>query len=223
MKSLLPFFISLFILSPVFALNNSNTVSIYELINSNDAKQILDRVSQKYKSLESVKVDFSLQIINPDAGIDETQIGELYVKGDKYRIETEELERMSDTESVWTHFKSEEEVQVNTFDPEEGEISPAQIFTIYEEQEFQYVVKETVGNKTTIDLLPSLEEKMPYHRIRITVNTDTNLIEKATIFEKNGTRFIYSLDNFKSNVRIDDNYFFFNSDKNPNIDVIDLR
>ncbi len=210
----------------IYTLEESANHCIEETIDlsniEGDPKRLLDRVSAKYSKFESFKADFTLVTKNQDAGINETQEGKIYVKGDKYRIETDEIERICDNESVWTYFKAEEEVQINDFELEDGELSPAKIFTVYKDG-FKFKLPEQDNpNYTTIDLTP-IEKNMPYSKIRLHVNKETLLIDNADIFEKNGTLITYKLANVDTKEMIKDDFFSFDEKAYPALEVIDLR
>ena len=96
------------------------------------AKALLDKVSQKFKASKTLKADFTLQTIVPDQKNAQKQAGKIYIKGNKYKITTTEIERFSDGKTVWTLFKTEDEVQVNNVSPTGGELTPAQFFTMYQ-------------------------------------------------------------------------------------------
>jgi len=188
-----------------------------------DAQKILDKVSQKFKALDALQADFSLQIENAAAGIDETQEGKVFVKGDKYKIEAEGLLRLSNNKYVWTYFIEEEEIQVNDFDPEEGEMSPARLFNIYNE-DFNFMINDEQKSASTavIDLTPKEKSEMPYYKVRLSINTNSNLIEKAVIFEKSGSRFTYILKNIDTKVSFNDPFFELKEDDYEDVDWIDL-
>ncbi|OWY21509.1 outer membrane lipoprotein carrier protein LolA [Sphingobacteriales bacterium UPWRP_1] len=188
------------------------------------AKSILDKVARQYKSFKSVKAEFSLRITNPDAKVNEAQSGKLFLSNDKYKVETADFERYCDGASVWTFFKQEREVQINEVDPESGEISPAQLFNI-NSKDYKYTMRngsvDTKGN-TEIDLTP-LNRNIAFYKIRLTVNTKTNLIKKAVVFEKNGTRYTYEILNQTGAQPLESKFFIFDSAKHPGVEVVDLR
>lgn len=207
----------LFLLAP-------NRVFAQKETNDPQAKQILDKTAQNYKTLKSVKADFTLRITNTDAKVNETQKGKLYLKGDKYKVETNDFERYCDGLSVWTFFKQEREVQINELDPEAGEISPSQLFNI-QAKDYRYTLRNgTIDSKgnTDIDLTP-LNKNITFYKIRLTINTKTNLIKRAVVFEKNGTRYTYDIETFVGNQVFDNIFFTFDKSKHPGVDVVDLR
>ena len=185
-----------------------------------EAKKILDKVSQKYKSFSSVEGDFILSITSDKTT--ETQNGKVYIKGDKYKFSAKELERISDGKTVWTHLKPQKEVQVNAVD--KNEISPNQLFTLYTKG-YNYILNTEVkrgANQAVIDLSPT-DKKSTYFKIRLFIDKTTNMITKATLFEKAGMRYTYELKNIKTNTLKDNALFAFNAAKYPDVEVIDLR
>ena len=62
------------------------------------AKEILAAVSKKYRSFDVVKAEFSYSLKNPQANINETQNGTLYIKSklNKYKVAVGTQELISD-------------------------------------------------------------------------------------------------------------------------------
>lgn len=192
-----------------------------------EAERILRMVSSNYKALTSIQADFSMQLINTDVGINEVQNGKVLIKGEKYRFITEDFERMCDAKSVWTHFIEEEECQITTYSPDDDELTPANLFTLYE-QNYKYEISGNLDAEVTppghvvIDLSPN-DVSMPYYKVRLLIDRSDMLITKATIFEKNGNRIKYSLSNFNKNKPLSDSNFIFDELSHPNVDIIDLQ
>jgi len=167
-------------------------------VNDPIAKNILDGVSKKYNQIKSYSTDFILYIENPDAGIKESQAGRLWVKDKKYRLLSDELERMTDGTTIWTHFIADEEVHVSEPDPEDEELTPARIFDIYKVGFiYQYVGEVDMDGRqcNVVDLTPIDKEKS-YYRIRLMIDKDNSSIYQAQASSKNGTKFTYELSNF---------------------------
>lgn len=196
-------------------------------VNDPVAKNILDAVSRKYNPIKNYSTDFILLIENQDAGIKESQAGRLWVKGDKYRLLSDEIERMTDGATIWTHFIEDEEVHVSEPDPEDEELTPARIFSIYKTGFiYQYVGEVEMDGRTcnVIDLTPTDKDKS-YYRIRLMIDKDNSSIYQAQASSRNGTKFTYELSNFdaKSAAKSDD-YFIFNREAyDGDLDIIDLR
>ncbi len=188
-----------------------------------EAKLILDKVSKKFKSMKSFKADFTLKMENKDTKINETQKGKLYVKGDKYKIETTDLDRYSDGASIWTFLKSDKEVQITTVDPDSGEISPAQLLNI-KPKDFKYILRSPANSDglAEVDITP-LNTNAPFFKTRLTINTKTNMVTKAIVFERNGSRYTYTIQNSQTDKALEDKFFTFDKSKHVGIEIVDLR
>lgn len=184
-----------------------------------DAKVYLDKLSAKYKAMKTIKADFKLAISQADQKKPEVQTGKLYVKGTKYKIVAKDLERVSDGKSVWTHFVSQQEVQVTKLDAKE--LSPAQFFGIYA-KDFTYYVSDEKANSIEIDLTP-IDKKASYYKVRLTIDKTTNALLKGILFDKSGLRYAYELQNLQANTSILDSFFVFDAAKYPEAELIDLR
>jgi len=203
--------------------------SITNLVAQTDAraKAILAEVGKKYRSYDVIKTDFSYSINNPQANIKETQTGTLYAKSkvNKYKIVTNGQELLSDGKSQWTYLKDDKEVQVSDVDNSSNALNPAKLFTIYEKG-FKYLYTgDTKANGKVyhmIDLTP-LDSKNSFFKVRLKVDKATKLINSAVIFDKNGSRYTYTIKSFTPNVKVADTFFAFDAKKYPGVEVVDLR
>ncbi|MBX7109762.1 MAG: outer membrane lipoprotein carrier protein LolA [Chitinophagales bacterium] len=189
------------------------------------AQQILNGVSAKYKGYKSVQADFALTLEGGSDSKTNQQSGTLYLKGNKYKLMLSNQEIISDNITVWTYLKAENEVQINTFEKDDNNISPTEIFTIYEKN-FLYAFNEekTIAGKTLqiIDLTPNDKNK-PYFKVRLAIDKAAKTIQSATVFDKNGNRYTYEIKKLTPNVELNDAFFAFDTKKYPGIEVVDLR
>ena len=189
------------------------------------ATQILNGVSAKYKSFTSVKADFSIKIENGQNKTTDTQTGTLYVKGNKYKVNLKNQEVTSDNNTVWTYIKEANEVQVNTYEPDENSITPSQIFTIYEKNFiYAFIEEKTVNGKVLqfIELTPNDKSK-PYFKIRLGIDKAAKTVQNAVVFDKNGNRYTYEIKTFTPNPALTDSFFTFDTKAHPGVEVVDLR
>jgi len=189
------------------------------------ATQILNGVSAKYKSFTSVKADFSIKIENGQNKTTDTQTGTLYVKGNKYKVNLKNQEVTSDNNTVWTYIKEANEVQVNTYEPDENSITPSQIFTIYEKNFiYAFIEEKTVNGKVLqfIELTPNDKSK-PYFKIRLGIDKAAKTVQNAVVFDKNGNRYTYEIKTFTPNPALADSFFTFDTKAHPGVEVVDLR
>ena len=141
------------------------------------AKGILDKLSAKTKAYKTINAEFQFTLNNKTEGINESQVGSVQIKGNKYILSIAGQEVISNGKDIYTILKDAEEVQINNVpdEDEEGFISPNTIFTLYEDG-FKYkYVKEENGDHL-INLYPKEVEDKDFHRIVLYVNKAKNQI-----------------------------------------------
>ena len=192
------------------------------------AKSILENVTKTTQSYTSIQASFDYVMENKDEGIHEENKGKVLMKGDKYRLELDQLglEIYCNGSQVWTYMKDANEVTINGLDEDSGEMmNPSKLFTIYENGFSYKFVSESTINGTAIyliDLYPENDE-IEYSKIRVQVDKNKMLIKKAEMIGKEGNNYIVLVNNLQTNVPANDNMFVFDAAKHPGVDVIDLR
>ena len=191
------------------------------------AKEILDAMSQKYKSISSFQADLSYTMINVTEGIDEQYKGKIAVKGEMYRLSMQDQEIYNDGTTVWTFLPNldEPEVTIDNNNPEGGDITPSSIFTIYQEgYKYLYLNSINVDGKSfdVVDLVPN-DKDAQYFKVRIEIGTKDRLLRTFTLFDREGSEYAYLITNFKSSVNLTDSYFKFDTSKLTEDQIIDIR
>lgn len=202
-----------------------------------DAKTILNKLSQQYRTYDAVKTDFTLLIDNEQAKIKQTQTGTLLAKSktNKYKVTIYEngtasksavtQEIISDGKSQWTYLKDANEVQLADADNSDEGFNPAKIFTMYEKgYKYLYTGQQKIGTKVyqVIDLTPEEGEKS-FFKVRLMVDKVKNQLYSAMIFDKNGSRYTYTLRSFSPVKGINDAAFAYNKKDHPGAELVDLR
>ena len=190
------------------------------------AEELLTQVSKKYEAIKSYKASFSYQLENPQAKVNEKSAGEINVKGEKYNLKLGNQEIINNGTTVWTYLKEENEVNVSDYTPDDDEVVPTKIYSMYK-QGFKYaLVEEEKGEKgavyQVVDLVPE-NKKKPYFKIRLWISKKDKSIAKWKIFEKNGNRYLFTISNFQPNAKLSDDLFSFDKDKYKGVEVVDLR
>lgn len=189
------------------------------------AKEILDAMSQKYQSIGAFESDFSYSMENTSQSISEDFEGKIIVNGDKYRLKMGGQEIINDGNTVWTYLEEVNEVNIDNYDPSEGDISPTQIYNAYQ-RGFKYVYLEDESLEgeayQVVDLLPENTNNQ-FFKIRLHINKVNKTLKKWQIFDKNGTMYTYQISNFKPDAQISNAVFSFDTSKYQGVEVVDLR
>ena len=206
----------------------SNAFSQNNTLGTSDpaAKTILDNVSTKFKTYKTVTANFTLSITDANGKVEGTKKGILYMNGSKYRVNISGQEIYSDGDNIWTYDKSANEVQLTKFDPSANTITPQKMFTDFYDKDFLYKLngEKKDGNKTVqeIELTP-VDKTKTYFKVLVNVDKATKNITSSKIFEKNGDRYIYTVNSMKTNTSLPESLFVFDAKKYPKVEVIDLR
>ena len=194
-------------------------------MNDPKANAILKKVSQKYGAYKTIKVDFVQSIKGIETGSTEEKKGTIYVKGDMYRLETPDFERICNNELIWDYLKSAGEVHIKGMDEEMEDIQPSKIFSLYEQDYTTlYVSEGNVNGKKihVIDLTPNDKSK-PFFKVRMAIEQSTNEVLEFKVFYGEGFQISYLLENFQKNPNLPDSKFTFNKANYPGVVEVDLR
>lgn len=189
------------------------------------ALAILDDMSEKYKNITAYEATFSQTLENKQAAINEDFSGKITVKGEKFRLEMGGQEIINDGKTVWTYIPEVNEVNIDNYNPGEGEMTPSKIYAAYKDG-YKYVylqeLKENGEVYDVIDLVPE-DKNDPFFKIRLTIDQNEDLLKGWTMFDKSGNQYIYSITEFKALTDIKDAYFQFDKSKHKGVEVVDLR
>ena len=188
-----------------------------------DSKKILNNLRAKYEAYKGLRARYSLVIRSSEK--EEKQQGEVMQQGNKYRIEYGGNLLVSDGETVWTYTKSINEVQINTYSPEENEdewLSPDKILKVYENED-DFLVSPPLENDSecAIEMKPRSEDT-DFFKIRITISKANNELRQVIIFGHHNLRYTFDIEEIKS-ASIASAYFKFDKSKYPGVEEIDLR
>ena len=187
------------------------------------AKAILDRTVEHIKSYPAVEIVFDLSMINKAEDINETHHGKAYMKDKMYRIDVMDVVNYFDGEVIYTYMPDQEEVNIKN--PEENEdemLNPSILFDIHNQKFTQKLVEDKDG-KAYIELTPKKEHKQ-ISKIGVWINTKTNTVEKVSSFGKDGNDVVITIKSLKKPEKeLDINFFRFDKEAHPEVDIVDLR
>lgn len=194
-------------------------------MNDPKAIDILKKVSQKYGAYSTMQVDFVQSIKGIETGATEEKKGTIYVKGDMYRLETKEFDRICNNKLIWDFMKGAGEVHIKSIDEEMTDIQPSKIFSLYDQNYTSLYISEGNANGKkihVIDLTPN-DKSMPFFKVRMAIEQGSNDVLEFKVFYGEGFQISYLLENFKKNPALADSKFSFNKANHPGIVEVDLR
>ncbi len=193
--------------------------------NNKKASEILEEVTQKTKSHKSIDMEFSYQMENAGANINEVTKGRVLVSGDKYRLDIAGQLVISDGETIWTVIKDSEEVQVNTVSDDDESFSPTKMLSDYS-RDYKSKLIPRIDELNGVDvylleLTPN--EKKAFIYVNLYVRKDEMQPYRMEIYDSNESVYTYTITSFKTDPDISDSDFTFSETEFPDFDVIDMR
>ncbi|MFC3416866.1 LolA family protein [Algoriphagus hitonicola] len=191
-----------------------------------EAKKVLDEMSQKFRSLNGFTAEFDFTFQDASGG-SERQSGEIAVKGEQYRLKLPDQEIFNDGKTVWTYIQADgyKEVTINDVSQMEGELTPSNIYRMYESGFDYKLLKDKVyqGKNVQVVELNATSTSAPFEQVKLMIDKSSKDLLGWEMFDGQGGIFSYTFKNLKQNANLPATYFAFDAKKYPGIEVIDLR
>lgn len=189
------------------------------------ALAVLDAMSAKYQNIEAFKAKLVYKLENSAEKLNETFRGEITVMGEKYRLKIGEQEIINNGTTIWTYLREVNEVNIDNYYPEDDPMAPSKMYTIYQ-QGYEYSFVEEKKRKgrivQIIDIEPDNKDE-PFYKIRLTIDKVDKTLVNYKVFDKNGNRYLWSVSDFDSDIKLTASHFEFDPSKYKDVEIIDLR
>lgn len=188
------------------------------------ADQLLKAVIEKTRNTPNLKIEFSYQMINTKAGINEKKNGTLFLNGDAYKVLIDGQTIVSDGKTVWTYLPESNEVMVSNAGAGDEALSPTSLLTSYYKNykaSFANDKENASKGLKTIELKGAAGSKFP--KVVVGVREAAEQLGRLVIFDNGGNQFVYDMSRMTPNATLARNFFTFNPADYPGIDVVDMR
>jgi outer membrane lipoprotein-sorting protein len=183
---------------------------------SNKAISLIDGMQKKYKAMGSFSANFTYQ--TEGAAI---MSGSITVKGTKFRLKTAGQEIFNNGKEVATFIKEINEVNISSFDPSEGDLNIAKIYT-FDKKAYKVSLKGESAGVATVELAP-VAKGTQVKSITLKIKTKDQSITEWTIVNKEGKKQYYKVSKLNAKVNAEDKFFTFDKKAFPGVEVNDLR
>jgi len=194
---------------------------------ANQAKEVLDAASAKYRSYSSLTADFTYQATDRQGQTVAKDEGKLQLKpaDGKYRVVLPGQELISDGKTQWSVMKEIDEVQVTDVSEQPGVVTPANVFTFYQQgYNYEPLPDERAGGKTwqVVRLTPQ-DKRSSYRYITLRIDKATRLISDMKVYDKNGGTYGYTITRLDTGRPLSESVFAFNKAAYTGMEIVDLR
>ena len=173
------------------------------------ADKILKNSQADFERLKDVAADFSFTLENPNQQRPIVKKGSVILQGDMYLVKFPDETIVSNGVYLWDVLSEDEEITKTDFD--ENTLSPARVFTTYKDQmKSRYDGLESGKHKIT---LYANDKTQDIWKTELKIDQKTNMVSGATMHNRNGTTYSYSLANVKTNQGVKEGTFVVNESK----------
>jgi outer membrane lipoprotein-sorting protein len=183
---------------------------------SNKAFSLIDGMQKKYKAMGSFSANFTYQTEGAA-----TMSGSITVKGTKFRLKTAGQEIFNNGKEVATYIKEINEVNISSFDPSEGDLNIAKIYT-FDKKAYKVSLKGESAGVATVELAP-VAKGTQVKSITLKIKTKDQSISEWTIVNKEGKKQYYKVSKLNPKANAEDKFFTFDKKAFPGVEVNDLR
>ena len=193
-----------------------------------NAKKLLDQVSEKMGAYTNMQLDFSTTLINKDAGIeegDEPPInGKIALKGEKYNLEYLGNTFIFDGNKLFVINHDDREITITDGDlsEDDGFIYPSKLLTFYQEgYNYQMGQLELIDKKKIqfVELFP-IDSNSEIIKVKLGIDLEFQHIYQLVQIGENGAITTLTINKLESNTSISDSLFQFDQAKYEELDYL---
>ncbi|WP_442870103.1 LolA family protein [Altibacter sp. HG106] len=184
-----------------------------------DAKTMLNEVSNKVRSYNNITIDFKYNLHNAKEGVNQDARGDVILSGNKYLLNMMGSTTLFDGKKMYTIVPEDEEVTISAYNPNDDRtITPSKMLTFYEKG-YTYkkdIVENVKGRKIQFIRLTPIDSNAEIKDILLGIDAQTKHIYKLIQTDANGTKYTLTVNSFKTNQPLSNTLFTFDTAKYKN-------
>jgi outer membrane lipoprotein-sorting protein len=217
----------LFVLSVFLNICSYSQTNRDELVQDPAAEPYLEQISKLFDPERALQIEFIYEVDSPDPPSKVSDYGSIIIKGDKYKLKTEDGEMYFNGQTLWVYNIAATEVYKSVPETESMDdmlLSPFRLvkdFKSYYKYRLMDEVNVSGTNYVQIELYPK-ELKTSYSIMRVLVNKKTGLFYSFSMQQKNGVVYtIFSREIIKD-IKISESAFSWNKTIYPDVLEVEM-
>lgn len=184
-----------------------------------NAKALLDQVTAKIKSYNSIIIDFKYSLSNAKENINQDSKGNVILKGNQFVLNFMGVTKIFDGKKTYTIVPEDEEVTISKVNENDNSaVTPSKMLTFFNSG-YKYNLDEVAnikGRKIQYIKLIPMNSKDQRKEILLGIDSQTKNIYNLIEIGKKGTKTTLTVNSFKTNQPLSKNQFTFAKSKYPN-------
>ena len=185
---------------------------------TNKAKKLLDKVSDKVKTYQNVSIDFKYALQNTKEKINQESKGKVVLKGNLYTLNFMGVTKLNDGKKLYTIVPEDEEITISKLsNVEEENDTPTKMLTFFKKGfKYSWDISQTIkGKKIQYIKLTPISAKDDRKQVLVGIDVKTNQLYNTITTSNNGTVVTLTVNSFKINQVLPKNQFIFVASKYP--------
>ena len=183
------------------------------------AKELLDQVTAKVKSYNTIVIDFKYSLNNAKENINQDSKGNVTMKGNQYVLNFMGVTKIFDGKKTYTIVPEDEEITISTVnEKDDNAITPSKMLTFFNTG-YKYnmdILQNVKGRKIQYIKLVPTNSKDQRKEVLLGIDVQTKHIYNLIEVGKKGTKTTLTVNSFKTNQPLSKNQFTFAESKYPN-------
>ncbi|TDE51146.1 LolA family protein [Flavobacterium sp. GT3P67] len=183
------------------------------------AKELLDQVTAKVQSYNTIIIDFKYSLTNAKENINQDSKGNVTMKGNQYVLNFMGVTKIFDGKKTYTIVPEDEEITISKVnEKDDNAITPSKMLTFFNTG-YKYnmdILQNVKGRKIQYIKLVPTSSKDQRKEVLLGIDIQTKHIYNLIEIGKKGTKTTLTVNSFKTNQPLSKNQFTFAESKYPN-------
>ena len=184
-----------------------------------EAKDLLEKASEKLDSYISFELEFSYVLNNRIEQINQESKGKVTVSGDRYKLNFLDAIQLFDGKTIYTIVPENEEITlIKPTDDEDFIFNPTNLLSFYKEgYDYHWDISQKIKGKNIqfIKLIPTIDDS-DIKSILVGIDTYENHIYRLIEVGLNGTITTLTINSIEINKKLSSDFFVFDPSDYPN-------
>lgn len=180
------------------------------------AKSLLNEVSTKVRSYKNIQINFKYNLNNVKENVNQETRGDVTLSGDNYLLNMLGTSRLFDGKRIYSIVPEDEEVTISNYNAQDDkDITPSKMLTFYERgyTSKMDIVQNIKGRKIQFVKLIPIDSKAEIKNVLLGIDVQTKHIYKLIQTDAKGTKYILTVNSFKTNQPLSKTLFTFDEAK----------
>jgi chaperone LolA len=193
-------------------------------VSGQNANAILGKVREHYATIQDAELRFTQSVRFPVSRVEQRISGKLWMKkGNRYRVETDDLTVVTDGKTVWSYSHPNNQVLIDSFRIDERTYSPERVLLAAPDDFTPALIsreKSPEGEVAVLKLTP-VNPRGFVRALKLWVREDDSMITRVELKDANDKETTYTVQDVRINQGLNDGIFAYSIPEG--VEVVDLR